>query len=276
MSTETTIETILTTQAQAAIDAMIERIGKLLAMANSAAAVGNNVEADSFTEKAFLLMAKHDISAAQITNTTGEVRDDLIVSDYDIKGEFAMDQTQLFFAVVSGVGAKALRYRVHVRGTRQTYTYLMRVWGYESQIKRIKFLFEALLPQMIQGSGAAAATVTWEPKKSYRKTWMEGFGSAITGRLTKARNAAVQEANEEQAGSGTSAELVLADKKARVVSFFDKANTKIGRNGKVVKTYTAAKRTLTGTGRGSGYQAGLSASFGDNTLGTSNRLAVGA
>jgi hypothetical protein len=266
MTTET-----ITTDAKTA--EMIEKIGKLLAQANSAASVGNTVEADAFTEKAFRLMAKYDIQAAQITNTTGEVKDELIVWDYEIVGEFAIDQTTLFFDVVSGVGARALRYRKRVPGTRQSYTYTMRVWGFESQTKRIKFLFESLLPQMLVGSAAAAAIVTWESKRSYRKTWMEGFGSAIAGRLVKARSAAVQEANEEEAGSGTSAELVLADKKAKVTSFFDQATTRVTGNGKKVKTYTNSVRKLSGTGRSAGYRAGQSASFGDNTIG-GGRLAL--
>lgn len=267
MSTETT------TQADARIAEMIEKIGKLLAQANSAAAVGNTVEADSFTEKAFRLMAKYDIKAAQITNTTGEVKDELIVWDYEITGEFAIDQSTLFFDVTNGVGARALRYRKRVPGTRQSYTYTMRVWGFESQTKRIKFLFEALLPQMLVGSAAAAAIVTWESKRSYRKTWMEGFGSAICGRLVRARNVAVQEANDEEAGSGTSAELVLADKKAKAKSFFDEANTRITASGKKVRAYTYSNRKLSGTGRSAGYQAGEKASFGDNNIG-GGRLAL--
>lgn len=258
------------TQADAKIDEMIERIGKLLAQAN---AVAGTPEADAFTEKAFKLMAKYDIQASQITNTTGEVKDELIVWDYQIVGEFAMDQTVLFFDVTNGVGAKALRYSKRVPGTRQTYTYTMRVWGYESQTKRIKFLFESLLPQMLVGSQAAAAIVYWESKRSYRKTWMQGFGSAIASRLFRARHAAVQEANEQEAGSGTSAELVLADKKARVKSFFEDANTTI-RNGRKVNKFTSTKRNLSGTGHGAGYEAGRKASFGDNTLGTSGRLSL--
>lgn len=269
MTTET-----ITTEADAKTAEMIEKISKLLAQANSAAASGNTEEAYAFTEKAFKLMAKYDIKATQITNTTGEVKDELIVWDYQITGEFAIDQTTLFFDVTNGVGARALRYRKRVPGTRQTYTYTMRVWGFESQTKRIKFLFEALLPQMLVGSAAAAAIVTWESKRSYRKTWMEGFGSAIAGRLVRARRAAVQEANEEQAGSGTSAELVLADKKVKVQSFFDEANTRISAKGRKVKTYTNSSRKLSGSGHGAGYRAGQSASFGDNTLG-GGRLALG-
>ncbi len=263
----------ITTEADAKTAEMIDKIGKLLAKANSAAAAGNNSEADAYTEKAFGLMAKYDISAAQITNTTGEIKDELTVWDYEITGEFAIDQTTLFFDVVSGVGAKALRYRKRVPGTRQTYVYTMRVWGLQSQTERIKFLFEALLPQMLMGSAAAAATVTWEPKRSYRKTWMEGFGSAISGRLIRARHVAVREANEEVPGSGTSAELVLADKKAKVKNFFDEANTRVV-NGRKVRTYTTTKRKLAGTGHGAGYRAGQTASFGDNHI--TGRKTIGA
>jgi len=265
MITETTA-----TEAEAKIADMIEKISKLLAKANN---VAGTPEADALTEKAFKLMAKYDIQAAQLTNTTGEVKDELIVWDYAITGEFAIDQTTLFFDVVSGIGAKALRYRKRVPGTRQSYTYTMRVWGYESQTKRIKFLFEALLPQMLVGSSSAAAIVTWENKRSYRKSWMEGFGNAIAGRLVRARNVAVQEANEEQAGSGTSAELVLADKKAKVRNFFDEANTRTLANGKKVNKYTSSSRKLSGTGHGAGYRAGQNASFGDNHI-VGGRLAL--
>lgn len=251
---------------------MINKIGKLLAQANAAAAIGSSAEADTFTEKAFALMARYDITAAQLTNTTGEVKDELIVWDYQISGQFALDQTMLFFSVVYGVGAHALRYRKRIPGSRQRYYYIMRVWGFESQAKRIKFLFEALLPQMLMGSAAAAAVVTWESKRSYRKTWMEGFGSAISGRLARARSEAVREANEERAGSGTSAELVLADKQAKVQSFFDEANTTVI-NGRRVRTYSKGSRKLSGTGRSAGYVAGQKASFGDNTIG-GGRLAL--
>lgn len=265
-----------TTQAESKVAEMIEKIGKLFAKANSAAAAGNTTEADLFTEKAFALMAQYDIKAAQLINTTGEIKDELIVWDYDITGEFAIDQTTLFFDVVRGVGARALRYRNRVPGTRQTYTYLMRVWGFESQTKRIKFLFEALLPQMLVGSAAAAAIVTWEPKRSYRKTWMEGFGSAIASRLVRARNVAIQEANDEEAGSGTSAALVLADKKIKVQSFFEQATTvRVTASGRVITSYSkGTSRRLSGTGRTAGYQAGEKASLGDNMVG-GGRLALG-
>lgn len=264
----------ITTEAESKIAEMIERIGKLLAKANASAAAGDNAEADAFTEKAFKLMARYDIKAAQITNTTGEIKDELVVWDYEITGEFSIDQTTLFFDVVRGVGARALRYRKLVRGTRQSYTYTMRVWGFESQTKRIKFLFEALLPQMLVGSAAAAAIVTWESKRSYRKSWMEGFGSAVVVRLVRTRKEAIQEANDEEAGSGTSAELVLVDKRVKVEDFFEQANTRVAGNGKKVKTYTTGtSRKLSGTGRTAGYQAGQKASFGDNMLG-GGRLAL--
>lgn len=261
----------ITTEAQVNIDEKIEKIGKLLAQARSAAEVGNTAEADSFTKMAFKLMARYDIDAAQVTNTTGEVKDELIVWDYEIDGEFAMDKTDLFFNVTNGVGSRALRYRILVPYTKQTYTYRMRVWGFQSQAKRIKFLFEALVPQMMVGSAAAAAPVTWEPKKNFRKTWMGGFGEAVQSRLFQARREAVREANEEQPGSGTSAELVLADKQAKAKSFFDEATTRTLKNGKKVKKYKTQRRSLSGSGRNSGYRAGMSASFGDNTIGAGRR-----
>lgn len=252
---------------------MIEKISKLLAQANSAAKVGNHTEADAFTEKAFALMAKYDIDAAMIKNATGEVKDELTVEDFLIEGEFGIDKTELFFAITRGVGARALRYRKRVPGTRQTYINTMRVWGYESQIKRIKLLYEFLVPQMISGSASAASIVTWESKRSYRKTWMDGFGSAICGRLQRAQQQAVVEADQEEAGSGTGAALVLADKNARAKSFFDDANTKTLKNGRKVNKFTTQRRTLSGTGHGAGYEAGKRASLGDNTIGGS-RLAL--
>jgi hypothetical protein len=238
-----------------ASDAMIEKVRKLLALAESAAKVGNMAEADAATEFATKLITKFGIDQALLA-AKGEIKDELINKRIKIADDWALDRRSLLFAIVRGLGAKALYLKTKRPGTQQSYSYVMHVFAYESDMARIEFLFEMLQPQMILGAAAAESGTWWENKRSFRKSWMAGFSTAIAERLQRNTKEAATEA-------GTGTDIVLFDRSKAVESAYTT------RYPKTVST----SRNLAGSGRSQGYAAGQRASLGDNQIGGS-RLAL--
>ncbi len=237
-----------------ATDPMINRVRKLLKLAESAAKIGSQAEADTFNEKAMALIAAHGVDQALLAEK-GEIQDALVNKIIPIKDVYTLDRLGLLFAIVRGVGAKALYIKRRRSGTQQSYSYVMHVFAYQSDLDRIEFLFEMLQPQMLFGAAAARVPLR-ENARSYRKSWMTGFSAAIEERLKRNQKQAVTEA-------GTGTDLVLFDRSKAV---------EVAYTTRYPKTVSTS-RSLNGSGRSQGYAAGQRASFGNNNIGGS-RVAI--
>ncbi|HEY6019075.1 MAG TPA: DUF2786 domain-containing protein [Candidatus Paceibacterota bacterium] len=240
-----------------ATDPMIEKIRKILKKAESAARIGNQEEADSANEMAAKLIAKYGVDQALLASK-GEVQDVLSTLYIELTGNFVADKRTLLFSITEGLGAKSIFIKRRRPGTVQSYSYIAHIFAFESDLRRIEFLYDMLVNQMLVGA-AVAKVPTYESARSYRKSWMYGFADAIRNRLQRNETKAAVEA-----GAGT--DLVLFDRKTAVEARFEFAYPS--------KDRVSLTRRLSGSGRSDGYAEGQRANLGNN-VGGSRRALVG-
>ncbi len=259
-------------------DPTIIKIRKMLKKAEAAAKLGTpegDNEASLANEMAARWITKHSIDQALLVES-GEIQDAIVNKRIPVTEGYAMDKRVLLNAIVMALGCQVVFIRMRRANTRQSYTYTAHIFAYESDMKRIEFLYELLLPQMLLGA-AAAPVPRWETARSYRKSWMNGFTVAIRQRLERTREEAMVEADnaltsaEREAieakrpktyGKGsskrsTSTELVLATRDESVHQAYKAAHP---------KTVTSG-RSLGGSGHSAGRKAGERASLGENNIG---------
>lgn len=107
---------------------------------DDAAAVAGSREAIALNSKAFSLLADD----AARTATPGLPID---VAEFDITGRFAKARVALLDAIATGVGARLATYDPNVI-----------VFGTAAHLEQVRFLFDALLPQMLTGASGAVAS----------------------------------------------------------------------------------------------------------------------
>ena len=243
-------------------DPTLRRVRGLLKKAESLYSIGdeNSVrEAEAANALAAKLISKHGIDQALLADK-GEIKDVIVNKLIPLSAVYQNDKRVLFNSIVHALGAQVIFIRSRRPGTAQSYTLSAHVFAYESDMARIELLFEMLQPQMLLGA-AAAHVPYWENARSFRKSWMSGFISAIHGRLKATKKEATKEA-------GTGTDLVLFNReKAVEVAYKATFDPK--------HTINSAPRRLAGSGREQGYAAGQKASFGGNNIGGSRRALAG-
>lgn len=200
------------------IDKLKDKIAKLLRQAED---VAGTPEEAVFQAKAFELMAKYGIEQAQVDAAKRglDVSDlrDAIKWTAVIEGQYAQAQLMLLHNL-----ALALHSKTVYTKTRDG-DFVMFVYGVPAHIERIQMLWEILQPQMMRlvktvrpdyDLGTMKRRYNYETHefetyrssgsgklKSYRRSWIAGFGSAVGERLRQ------QEA--KALGSDSSGALVL-------------------------------------------------------------------
>lgn len=199
------------------IDKLRDRVAKLLRQAED---VAGTPEEGVFQAKAFELMAKYGISEASVESAkqgldTSDLRDaeQWIVK---ITGKYANAQMLLLHNL-----AQALHSKTVYNKSRYTGELHMYVYGVPTHLERIKVLWAILQPQMMRlvekvrpdfdysqtRSRYNYDTHTFErvstPNagflKSYRRSWIAGFGSAVGDRLRNEETKALREAESSGA-----------------------------------------------------------------------------
>ncbi len=122
------------------------------------------------------------------------------------------------------------------------------VFGYASDIERADVLYTSLLVQMWQGLAGASVPAWTQSPRAWRRSWLLGFATAVIARVRTAEQQATTAATAPQAGSGTGAALVLADRKQVISRAVQQAYP-------VTRT---ARVTYSGSGYGTGYAVGAS------------------
>ena len=204
-------------------DKLKDKVAKLLRQAED---VAGTPEEAVFQAKAFELMAKYGIDQAQVD----AAKQGLDVSDLreaiqwivKIEGKYAQAQMMLLHNLALALHSKTVY-------SKSSYGYAMFVYGVPAHIDRIKALWEILQPQMMRlvekvrpdydYSGSKyrynGLTQSYEivktsgsgHLKSYRRSWIAGFGQAVGERLRE---------QESKALEGAGGALVLfRDDKAR-------------------------------------------------------------
>jgi Protein of unknown function (DUF2786) len=229
--------------------AMLGRIRKLLAKAERA---GTPEEAQTYTEKAVELMARHGVDAALLA-AAQPGRDEIGATRVELADPYSAGKARLL-----GWTAAALRCRavLHQAGGGRVPT--VTVFGFASDRERVELLFTSLLLQaageLVRGRPARAG----ESVAAYRRSWLHGFAVSVHRRLSDAERRAAQATPDGRAGTGLRTELVLADRRAQVDRAYHEAFPALGRG---------CRPTISGTGFAAGAAAGEQADLGAPSVG---------
>lgn len=228
-------------------DPILARVRKLLALAEDPAATEH--EALAYTAKATQLIADYGLDQALLAAGdpgSDPVGDRVLTLD----APYAADKADLLSTVAGRLRCRAVcRTRWHA-GRRELSLHL---FGHRSDLERTELLFTSLLVQAAHGLSRAHVPPN-EHKAAFRRSWLAGFRMAIGDRLERSEHDARSDAAHRFAASGTSTELVLADRSAQVEQALVAAYPHLR---------TARPRQLSGSGAADGWAAGQRADLGD-------------
>lgn len=191
-------------------DKLKDKVAKLLRQAED---VAGTPEEAVFQAKAFELMAKYGIDQAQVDAAkqgldVSELRD-AVQWIVPIRGKYASAQMMLLHNLALALHSKTVYSKSRADGS-----YSMFVYGVPAHLERIKVLWHILQPQMMrlvdtvrpdyEYAGVKSRynyeTHTYERVrtsgsghlKSYRRSWIAGFGSAVGARLREQETKALE------------------------------------------------------------------------------------
>ena len=206
-----------------------------------------------------------------------------------IERPFARDFRDLLASIAQPLRVKVIyskRWNADQNDGEGGWDVTARLFGYDSDIRRVQLLYPHLRNQALAG----LANVTADDLTEYglndpgpglaanKRAYIAGFHRAIYDRLSRAEKdaKAAEKADEEDAlrdealldGTATasaSVELVLADRKAKVATAFAEAFPQLGKS---------QARNLSGLGHSQGYRDGQKASLGTGKAVSSNRKSI--
>lgn len=239
-----------TDQADQTDPSMLAKVRKLLAKAEDPATTTE--EAELYTSKATDLMAAYGIDRALLALADPSldiVGDRVIVLDRP----YAAEKCGLLAAVAMALRCRAVRRTRHPDGAKELSLHL---FGHRSDLERVELLFTSLL---VQAMHALARTPVphRDHAAAFRRSWLIGFGSAVSRRLTEAERRAAADAGHRFESQGTSSALVLADRSVRVDRAVDDEYPHLR---------AARPRRLSGRGHLDGWAAGQQADLGGTRL----------
>jgi hypothetical protein len=237
---------------------MMKKIRALLDMANNEAITPE--AAENYRLKAFELMAKYGIEQA-LLNEAKPGSDKPADRRIDLDNPWAMEKAHL----INGL-ALALRCElILLQRTDEKPGRTVHVFGYESDLERLEMLFTSLLLQMFRELARTPVPANDNPR-AFRRSWILGFASKVSDRVSEAEHRARNEVSATTTSSGRSTDLVLADRKAVVARAYRDAYPR-RRSGR--------RTTMTGRGYGAGTAAGARADIAGPRIGATHRGAVG-
>jgi len=231
-------------------DHILARIRKLLAKAENPAA--SPAEAEAYTAKAAELIAKYGIDRALLAqrDPTSDVVGDLVV---EVDPPYALDKAVLLQRVAVELRCAAVQRTRYDAGTKQLSIHL---FGFESDLVRTELLYTSLLLQATSNLARTSAPFG-ESVAAFRRSWLAGFTTAVTRRLREAEARAQQQAAGQAGRTAEEGErsvaLALADRTRDVARAMKAAYPHLRQ---------AQPRSLSGSGRASGYAAGQRADLG--------------
>src|SRR5579859_6504661 len=182
--------------------ALLDRVRKLLAKAEAEGVTAP--EAEALTAKAAELMARYGIDRAMLAAARPDTdRPDSRIIDID--NPWAQVRAHLLAGLAGAMRCQCVILHTSRPGTR------IHVFGYASDLERTDILYTSLLLQMAHGLAAARVPPSASSPRAWRRSWLLGFVSAVTGRVRQAEErAASRSASEDTTGPSTA--LVLADR----------------------------------------------------------------
>lgn len=242
---------------------ILNKIRGLIAKADS---VPGTPEADTLRAKAFELLAKYGIDEAMATRTgtvEEEAGDNLKKVTFKLPEPFAEERMLLVWGI-----ARSL----HCAGVRKS-NGTMEIWGVGRHVSRVRFLYNLLLPQMMQGATTVRSenpfaigvdtTRGMSSMNGHRAEWMLGFGDAVSTRLKESEDNAAG-LYDKGTGGHAAAVMLLGDFE-RAMAAMKKAYPNMG---------SGAARSTGGAGYQDGAAAGRRADVGNTRVGA-GKTAIG-
>ncbi|MFE4451454.1 DUF2786 domain-containing protein [Streptomyces sp. NPDC056796] len=184
----------------------LAKIRALMAKAEDPAATKE--EAEAFFAKATALMSKYGIERAMLAAADPN-RDKVGHRSLLIEGVLVEERQLMAGLVAKAVNIEPILNKVRKPGSNR-FTYLVELYGFESDIERVEMLYTSL---SLQASNflRTVGPAWWEetPKATYRKRWFRGFTNEVVARL---KDAEARAKGEAEAKHGTSVALVLASR----------------------------------------------------------------
>jgi hypothetical protein len=235
----------------------LDTIRKLLAKAERA---GTPEEAQTYTEKAVELMARHGIDAALLA-ASGDVPDEIGATRITVSDPYSAGKARLL-----GWTAAALRCRAVLHQASGGRVAAVTVFGFASDREQVEVLFTSLLLQatsQLTRIRPEARPRRWQQENvaAYRRSWLHGFAVSVHRRL-RATQARVTEEATSAPETGTGTALVLADRSDRVDTAYAEAFPTLGKG---------KRPRLTGSGFDHGAEAGRRADLGQRRVGANRR-----
>jgi len=240
-------------------DKRLEKVRKLLALAESPAATAQ--EAETFTAKAAELIAEYGIDEALLAATAPDengIEKRVMV----LHAPYARDKATLAYAVATALGVQGVVSPGRDAQGRKIDE--LHLFGQKGDMTRVDVLVTSLMMQAARDVNRAIIP-PWEDKAAYRRSWWSGFTKTISTRLREAEAAARYSNESRFASAGTSSALVVRnrdrDVSAAVRDEFPRTQTR--------------GRKLSGSGTGAGSAAGRKANLGGTAV-NGGRRQIGA
>lgn len=219
-------------------------------------------EAEAFMAKAQELMTVHAIDEAMLASK-GKSNDEIITKSIAVENPYAGAKMNLLAHICRTNGTQVITSKTHGYDGKKKSIVLI---GWKSEVENTEVLFTALLLHATRAM-LAAKPAPGENTKSFRQSFLIGYGSRIGSRLEEARKAAVNTATNAHGGEGASMALVLVDRAEHVDAFVADAFPRLRKGG------SASYRNTSGVGHGA--RAANGANLGQPGVGGS-RLALNA
>jgi hypothetical protein len=224
---------------------LLERVRRLLAKAEDVGVTAE--EAELYNAKAAELIGRHGIDAALLA-AAGRTRDEVGHRVIAVDNPYARDKAHLLTSVADPLRCQT----VH---TYRDGRYVVRIYGFTSDLERVELLYTSLLLQATRDLVHVRPDSWGESTAAYRRSWLAGFTSAVATRLHRAEQRAAAE--QPATTDGISTALVLRDRTALVEDAVTAAFPRLR---------TMRRRSLTGSGRSDGFLSGSRADLGARCL----------
>ncbi|MEB4210988.1 DUF2786 domain-containing protein [Mycobacterium sp. 94-17] len=171
---------------------LLTTLKKLQAKADDAELGDRPAEANAYHEKIAQLMAKYGVSEAMLRSHGGDSKINANAKSVTVHlvGSYLPMQAHLLGQLCHAMQCSSVRWPQRDRKIK------MQLYGMEDHLRRIRDMWDLLMPQADRGITNAHPGFGAKPSEvaTHRRNWIDGFGDAVYSRIQNAENTAAQTA----------------------------------------------------------------------------------
>lgn len=179
---------------------MIRKVAGLLKTSESFAEQGNDEAANAYVQKAHALQQKYSIDSALLAEKTGEKVQKIISREVVMVGKHGRRKVNLAHAIAQATQCAGF-YSMGKNFLDGQYRYT--VFGFEQDVNHVEMLCNSLNAQADVSLRIATKSTkpSYEHGKAFSASFLAGFTSVISSRLSAARKQAETQATQETKGT---------------------------------------------------------------------------